>query len=177
MKNIIHITPITREEYSTYIEVGTKAYNQHYLHLWPNKNSSTYIKNSFTTEVLLKEEEDDNTILFLIYNDKKAVGILKMTLNAALASFSSDEALLLDKIYLLKEYSGKGMGTKILNFAQLRAKELDKKILWLDTMQKGPALAFYLKNGFEIHSKTSVPFDNVIEEEKPMYVLIKNVDS
>lgn len=176
MQNVIHITPITKAEYDTYIEVGTKAYNQHYLHLWPNGDSTPYIESSFTNDILLKEETNTNTILFLIYKDKQAAGTLKITIDCPLASFSSNEALLVDKIYLLKEYSGKGIGKKILQFVMLRAKELNKKIVWLDTMQKGPALNFYLKNGFKIHSDAKVHFMEVIEEEKPMYVLVKKVD-
>lgn len=175
MQNIIHITPITKTEYDTYIEVGTKAYNQHYLHLWPNSDSTPYIESSFTKDILLKEESDANTILFLIYKDKQAAGTLKITINCPLAPFSNDEALLIDKIYLLNEYSGKGIGKKILQFVILRAKGLNKKIVWLDAMQKSPALNFYLKNGFEIHSDSKVHFMEVIKEEKPMYVLVKKI--
>ena len=177
MQNIIHITPITKAEYHIYIEVGTKAYNQHYLHLWPNKNSSPYIESSFTSKVLLEEEINTNTILFLIYKNKQAIGVLKITLNSSLAPYSGQEALLVDKIYLLNKYSGKGIGKKILQFVMLRAKELKKKVVWLDTMQKGKALDFYLKNGFEIHSEIEIPFSKVIPEEKPMYILFKKVDS
>lgn len=176
MKNIIHITPITQAEYTTYIEVGTKGYNQHYIHLWPDRDSTPYIQGSFTNEVLLKEETDPNTILFLIYKDKQAAGVLKLTIDCPLAPFSGNEALLINKIYLLNEFSGKGIGEKILQFITLRAKELNKKIIWLESMQKGPALKFYFKNGFEIHGDTKVPFTNVIEEEKPMYLMVKKID-
>jgi GNAT superfamily N-acetyltransferase len=81
----------------------------------------------------------------------------------------------IDKIYILKEYSGKGIGKKVLQFVALRAKELSKKCIWLDTMQKGPALHFYLKNGFEIHRKNRVHFATVLEEESGMWVMVKEV--
>lgn len=48
MKNIVHFEPITPEHYKTYIKVGTIAYNEHYSHLWYNKESSPYIKSSFS---------------------------------------------------------------------------------------------------------------------------------
>ncbi len=173
MKNIVHFEPITPEVYTSYIEVGTRAYNQHYQHLWPNGNSSPYIESSFTNEVLKKEEGDDNTILYRILRNGKPIGVLKITLNAPVANFSNDEALCVDKIYILNEYSGKGIGQKVLQFAMLRAQEIQKKIVWLDTMQKGPALDFYLKNGFEIHSESKVTLPTILEEEELMWVMVK----
>lgn len=173
MKNIVHFEPISPETYSSYIEVGAKAYNQHYLHLWPNGNTKPYITSSFTNAVLEKEARDSNTILYRILSNQKAVGVLKITLDSAVHPFSKEEALCVDKIYILNEYSGKGIGKKVLQFALLRAEELNKKIVWLDTMQKGPALDFYLKNGFEIHSESKVAFATVIEEERLMWVMVK----
>ena len=173
MKEIVHFEPITPKSYQSYIDVGTRAYNQHYLHLWPNGNSTPYIESSFTLDVLRKEENDNNTILYRIIFEKKVVGVLKITLNAPFGSFSEKEALCVDKIYILNEYSGKGIGKKVIQFALLRAKESDKKVVWLDTMQKGPALEFYLKNGFQIHSESKVIFPTVIKDESLMWVMAK----
>lgn len=173
MRNIIHFEPITPKNYDSYIELGIKAYNQHYMHLWPNGNSLPYIERSFTRVILEKEQEDDNTVLFRILSNMKAVGVLKLSLNASLSPYSDSEALCIDKIYILNEHSGKGIGKKVLQFVMLRAKEMHKKIVWLDTMQKGPAQDFYLKNGFEIHSETKVTFPTVIEDERAMWVMVK----
>lgn len=173
MKNVLHFEPISPKTYDDYIKVGTRAYQQHYLHLWPNGNSAPYIASSFTRAILEDEEDDQNTILYCILSNKKAVGVLKISLNASLAPFSETEALCIDKIYILKEHSGKGIGKKVLQFVLLRAKEMHKKIVWLDTMQKGPALDFYLKNGFEIHSERKVAFPTVLENERLMWVMLK----
>jgi len=173
MKDIVHFEPITPAVYQSYIQVGTQAYNQHYLHLWPNGNSTPYIESSFSTAILEMEESNENTILYRILSNQKAVGILKISLNSALDSFSETEALCLDKIYILKEHSGKGIGQKALQFVTLRAKEMNKKIVWLDTMQNGPALNFYIKNGFKIHGESKVQFATVLEDEAMMWVMTK----
>jgi GNAT superfamily N-acetyltransferase len=123
--------------------------------------------------VLKKEEGDENTILYRILSNQKAIGVLKISLDAATGDFSREEALCVDKIYILNEYSGKGIGKKVLQFVTLRAEELSKKIVWLDTMQKGPALNFYLKNGFQIHGESKVTFPTVIEKESLMWVMVK----
>lgn len=176
MKDLLHFEPLIASKYQTYIDVGTQAYNEHYLHLWTNENSRPYIESSFNQKVLTKEENDDNTILYLIQLNGQAIGVFKITLNSQVASFTKQESLYIDKIYILNMYSGQGIGKKILQFVQLRAKAMDKKVIWLDTMQKGPALAFYLKNGFKIQSESKVPFDSIISDESLMYVMVKEVD-
>ncbi len=175
MKNIVHFEPLTPQTYQEYIEVGTQAYDQHYLHLWPNEDSSPYIATSFTLSVLKKEERDTNTLLYLIKRNGTVIGILKFTLDACLGSYSEKEALYIDKIYIRKEYSGKGIGKKTLRFVQLRAKKLGKKMIWLDTMQKGPALKFYLKNDFEIYGTSQIQLPTVLEEEKDMYIVVQKL--
>lgn len=175
MKDIIHFEPLTPVTYQEYIAVGTKAYDQHYLHLWPNQDSSPYISTSFTLQVLKKEEQAKNTLLYVIKRNGIGVGILKFTLDSCLGPYSKNEALYIDKIYIQNEYSGKGIGKKTLRFVQLRAKEMGKKLIWLDTMQKGPALNFYLKNDFEIYGESQIQLPNVIEVEKHMYIMIKKL--
>jgi len=175
MENNIQFTPLKPELYSTYIEIGTKAYNQHYTHLWPNGDTTTYIKNSFTKEVLLHEEEDEDTALYLIKLNSDYVGILKITLHRQLQDYSKADALYLDKIYILNEFSGKGIGSKTLKFVKQIATDHSKKAIFLESMQKGLALPFYLSHSFSIVANTQVPFNNVIEEEKPMYLLRKDI--
>lgn len=173
MKNIVHFEPLTPELYDLYIKVGTEAYNQHYVHLWPQQNTTPYIESSFTKSVLEDEAKNGNTLLYIIRWNKQSVGIFKMTLDAALNSYTAGEALYIDKIYILNEFSGKGIGKKVLHFAMLRAKELNKKIIWLDTMQKGPALNFYLKNGYSVEGKSQVTLPTVLESEKQMWIMVK----
>ena len=177
MKEIIHFEPLTTARFATYIKVGTAAYCQHYLHLWLENDATAYLESSFTIGVLQREEQDKNSALFIINYNGKAVGILKFTINCKLYPFSKKEAIYLDKIYILNEYSGKGIGKKVLQFVVARAKELHKKLLWLDTMQNGPALNFYIKNGFEIHSEKLLHYPKAIENERPMFVLIKKIEA
>ncbi|MGB5554033.1 MAG: GNAT family N-acetyltransferase [Flavobacteriaceae bacterium] len=175
MNKAISIRPLTKELFNTYNEVGSKAYNQHYKHLWPNGNSSPYLKSSFTEKVLLGEENDPNTELFVIYWNVEPAGILKLSLAAAVGKYSAAEALLLNKIYLLNVYSGKGIGKAVLAFVVKTAEEKQKKVVWLTTMQKGPALKFYLQNGFTIYEETQIPFTSAIEAEKPMFIMTRLV--
>ncbi len=175
MKDILHFEPLTSAQYNTYIEIGTKAYNQHYTHLWPNGDTTPYIESSFTLKILNEEEKNSNTQLFLIRLNAACIGILKFTQDCGLGAYSSKTSLYLDKIYIVKEATGLGIGSKTLNFVTLRAKALHKRVLWLEAMQKGPALGFYKKNGFSVHSTTQIRFEQAIAIEKPMFIMKKDL--
>ena len=162
---------LTEEHIDTYIEVGKISYCQHYLHLWEKRDPHPYINSSFTTAVVSAELKDPNLIHFIVMFNSKAVGVIKIVINAELENHSSDEALLLEKIYLLSEYSGKGLGSKCLNYIVKYARSKGKDVLWLDTMKNGRALAFYLDYGFTIVGEKDLGFDETIQSEKPMYIL------
>lgn len=171
----ISIKPVTPETCYLYCNLGIKAYKEHYLHLWKNSDPSPYIQKSFTLDVVDSELKDISSNLFLIYTGEKAIGILKIIKDASIAPYSSKEAIFLEKIYLLNEFSGIGLGSRVLSWVETYSLNSNKKILWLETMQKGQALNFYLKNEYKILKATNHPMDEVLPDQKPMYVLFKKL--
>jgi len=175
MAKTIKIKLLTKEKIDEYIKVGKKSYLQHYQDFWTDEDPSPYINESFTNEVLEKELEDKNAELFIIYSDKVPVGILKIILDKSIGDYPEEESLLLQKIYLLVENSGKGIGSKVLDFVENFAKEQHKKIVWLDAMVKGMAIPFYQKNGYKIHSTKQLHYKNIKDEKREMYIMAKEL--
>lgn len=175
MVSSIKIKPLTKEKIDEYIEVGKKSYLQHYQHFWADGDPSPYINDSFTHKVLGDELQDINSELFIIYSDNVPVGILKLMLDESIGNYQKEESLLLQKIYLLKDSSGKGIGSEVLAFVENFAKERNKKIVWLDTMVKGKAISFYLKNGYQILSTKQLDYENIKDEKREMYIMTKKL--
>lgn len=171
----IEIKPVHLENYLSYVTIGKKAYEQHYLHLWKNRNGEQYVQLSFTKEAVEKQLKNSNTILFMLYATAVPVGVLKLNKDEACLSFSKEQALLVDKIYILNEYSGMGIGKKALHFAIDYAKKRHKKVIWLEAMQEGPAIGFYLKNGFKKEDTIILPFSNLKENQRKMYRMLKEL--
>ncbi len=171
----IRIERLSKASIKDYIGTGIKSYRQHYLHLWPNQDPTPYIESSFTAKVVEGEMADANNRHFVIFYKEAAAGILKIVLDSPVKGFSKREAMFLEKVYLLKAYSGKGLGGAVLKFVLDYSRKLGKKALWLCTMQKGPALQFYLKNGFTIVEESLLSLKGAIEEERPMYLLVKRI--
>jgi len=167
----MRMIPLTPELISTYNRIGAASYHQHYLHLWPNEDPSQYIESSFTAEVMKRDIRDSNLRHYIIKQEGEAAGILKLIVDAPTLDYTRQQAMLLEKIYILNEYSGKGLGKKCINYVIASAHSMGKKVLWLDTMKKGRALKFYLDLGFEIFGEKLLEFPNALDDQRPMYRL------
>ncbi|MGW9686962.1 GNAT family N-acetyltransferase [Flagellimonas sp. 2504JD1-5] len=175
MAREIQLEPVDSSSATTYISIGRKSYDQHYPHLWENENTDAYINGSFTITVVERELSDPNNIHFLVKTESNIIGIVKLVKDAQLDMHSAKNALLAEKIYLLKEFSGMGYGKKVLSKIERYAKSLGKQILWLDTMQKGGPINFYLKNGFTIKKESELSLPGAKPSEKAMWVLTKTL--
>ncbi len=171
----VFLERVRKESIDTYIQVGKQSYCEHYLHLWKNKNPSPYLNSSFTREVVQGELKNTNAINFLVKADHATAGIVKLLLNEPLDEFSAKDSLLAQKIYLLKAYSGKGIGTKVLQLIEEYAKSRNKKVVWLDTMKKGKPINFYLKHGYNIKKSGELKLPGAIPSERPMWILTKQL--
>ncbi|MEO9513912.1 MAG: GNAT family N-acetyltransferase [Flavobacteriaceae bacterium] len=169
------LEPLSKITIDTYIFLGTKSYNEHYPHLWENGDTSPYINKSFTNKVVEKELEDTNIQHFLVIVKATAIGIVKLIKNCPIDEFSGKESLLAEKIYLIKAYTGRGLGKKVLALIEVQARKLNKRILWLDTMQKGNPVHFYLNNGFQIKKEGELSLKGAKTSEKAMWVLAKEL--
>lgn len=171
----IYFEPVNSSTIDTYILVGKNSYQEHYLHLWENEDSTPYISKSFTKAIVQNELFDPNIENFLVQAENTTVGIVKLIKNKALDELSSEKSLLAEKIYLLQAYSGKGVGKIVLQLIENYAKDLNKDVIWLDTMKKGNPINFYLKNGFKIKKESELKLPGAKLSEKEMWVLTKQL--
>lgn len=172
----LHFVPVSENNSSLYLEVGMQSYREHYLHLWKDSDPSDYFDTYFTEDAIQKELLQDGLAHYILQVGHDAIGIVKLNDLRNLPPFPESKTLLLEKIYLLRNYSGKGYGTIAMARIQHIAKSKGKRWLWLDTMQKGRARNFYINEGFEIVKETQLHYPNAIDAERPMIVFIKDLE-
>ena len=175
MNSMIHLEPLKPASFEECCRLGEQAYREHYLHLWPNSDPSPYLESSFTGAILKKEYRDPNAVHFIIRKETTGIGILKLQHRTGIDGYKNEAALLLEKIYLIRAYTGKGYGKIILTLVEAYARDLEKKSILLDTMKKGRALSFYKNYGFRVVEEKELPFQNALQEEKGMYLLCKEL--
>lgn len=174
-KNNIKIRRIGAARVTLLSDIAIRAYSDHYLHLWYDKGE-WYIEKSFSVKNLLHELEDENTRFFIIYYNDEPVGFLKLNIDAPLQGEENFNALELERIYLTKAASGKGIGKFVLDFVFQIAQEQNKNLIWLKVMDSSAdAIRFYKNNGFDICGTHRLDFPQMKEEFRGMYIMKKVV--
>lgn len=168
----MEIRKIGLSEISRLQKIGELSYTPHYSHLWKPGGVEWYMDRCFSEGVLQKELADENIEYYIISAENEDIGILKLVLQKPLPDSEGENALYLEKIYFIKEWTGKGVGREIINFALERARALKKDCVWLMAMDTSDKpIAAYERAGFVMHSRTRLDFEIMKEEFRGMVVM------
>lgn len=164
----------TTKDIPLLIEVATQSYLEHYTYLW-HDNGDFYINRSFNAGQLEAEMADTNARFYLLYEDQEAVGFMKLNIDKAIGYYIAEKALELERIYILKKASGRGLGRKAVEFVVEMAKESGKSIVWLKSMDSSKAIDFYQQQGFVITGENWLDFAPMKDEYRRILTLEKEI--
>ena len=131
--------------------IGKKSFRGAFEHLFNSKEDLLeYLENVYCPVKLANSiRHEDNVYLLALFNGEPAgfAKIKKYSLNEHIESIAQME---LQKIYVLQEYQGKGIGTALIKEVRELAKEVYPDYIWLDThISNENAIRLYEKNGFK----------------------------
>ncbi|MCP9769789.1 GNAT family N-acetyltransferase [Lacihabitans sp. LS3-19] len=108
----------------------------------------------YSTEALT--EQMDNGHIFLIINENnKDLGFVSFENN-----YSKSSKTKIQKIYILPEAQGKGVGRLLINEAEKLSKDIGNTMLFLNVNRHNKAQFMYQKLGFEISKSEDVDIGN-----------------
>lgn len=146
-------------------------YKQYYTHLW-HDGGQWYIEYSYNVQKLRKELTDLTNFHYLACSGEHPVGYLKIRLNEKWKGLEDHHCLEVERIYILQEAAGFGLGKKLMDVAREIAKYHNQDILFLKAMDSSSnALDFYQKLGFTIFDTLTLPFQQMKKEYRGMVVL------
>ncbi len=154
------------------IKISHQTYREHYQYLWKDKGEY-YIKTSYHEAAFKKELQDKNVGLYLITKERHTYGYLKLNFDAPLNDYTAQAAMELERIYLLKKATGKGLGKAVMNEVDTIAKNLNKKVIWLKTMDKSDAQHFYQKCGYAVSDKTMLKVTGIYPQFQQQLIMEK----
>ena len=166
----IQITPVSTADLHTLQDIAINSYGDHYLYLW-HDGGMWYIDKSFSEAALKKELEDPNNAFFFVYDREELVGFLKLNIDKETEGYTAQDALELERIYLLKKASGRGIGKAAVEFTLAFARERNKRVVCLKAMDSSRSVNFYEQNGFVKCGTYQLDFEAMKEEYRGMYVL------
>lgn len=157
--------------------IGRRSYVPHYAHLWNAGGVDWYMRRCFGDEVLQSELADSNVEYYIVADEGESIGILKLVLQEKMPDSEIENALYLEKIYFVKEWTGRGVGRELMQIAFNRAEELKRECVWLTAMDTSDKpVAAYKRAGFAIHSRAQLDFELMKEEFRGMFVMKKCSD-
>jgi GNAT superfamily N-acetyltransferase len=137
------------------VSISTKTYLENYLYLWEDQAIS-YLQTFYSEETFLRELNDPTLNYYLIYVQEIPAGFFKI--KVVEASHKTGTSLMIDKLYLLKQFTGKQVGKQVLAHIEELALLQGFKLLSLQVMDSSPAKLFYLKNGYQQTGETRLTY-------------------
>ncbi|MDY2615172.1 MAG: GNAT family N-acetyltransferase [Treponema succinifaciens] len=135
-----------------------KIYRQTFFETFSEQNSEEnmriFLNKAYSEEKLKSEIENKESETFLAVENQKILGVLKINTGNAETESGLENSLEIQRIYILKESKGLGIGTVLMNLAEKKARELGVSFIWLGVWEKNfPAQKFYTDKGFRRFSE------------------------
>lgn len=157
------------------IEVSKETFISTFKDSNTEENLKEYIEKAFSREKMLSEVLNENSVFYILYNEKIPVGYLKLNEGEGQSDIKDSNSIEIERIYIVKELQNKGIGKMLLDKAIEFALYKNKDYIWLGVWEKNEkAIAFYKKNDFKIISQHSFFMG---EEEQLDYIMKKDLKS
>ncbi len=148
---MVSIRRAQEEDFSVLAELGEQSFIQSHGWSAPPDVIGEYKKNNFTGEACKKQLSDLANVYHILYHNHKPAGYSKIIFNAPPATIPIQTITKLERLYLLKEYYGLGLGFHLLQFNIELSKEHNQSGMWLEVWKENQrAIDFYQKAGFKV---------------------------
>ena len=159
---MIHIKECDINQADVLSDIAIQTYKQTYTYLWLD-DGAAYLKRFYGKDDLEKELAIPGISWFLVYDDDKVAGYFKVK-ESALSPYTQQQCLEIEKLYLLHQYLGKGIGKAVMNFIFDLTKHQQRPVLWLKVMESSPAILFYEACGFKQTGRAYLDYPFMIDE-------------
>ncbi|WP_264538013.1 GNAT family N-acetyltransferase [Flavobacterium sp. N1736] len=171
---MITIKECQKNQLDLLFEVAIESYNDTYQYLWSD-NGKAYLAEFYKKEDFKKELSVSDIFYFLIYDADKAIGFFKLK-NNEIKPYLKEQCTEIDKLYLLKEASNKGIGKIVMKFIISFCIKNKRPVLWLKTMERSDAKYYYEKQGFIEKEKNYLDYPTMKEEYRWILTMVKEIE-
>ncbi len=146
---MISIRPVNKPDLDKLREIGKATFIEAFADDNTASDMANYLEEKFSQEQLTAEWSHPESLFYFAEAEGQVAGYLKVNWREAQTEQLLENALEIERIYVLSEYYGKGVGKALFNKAYAIAKEKMMDAIWLGVWEKNArAVAFYRKNGF-----------------------------
>ncbi len=145
----IVINKIGLEEITALQIIGRQTFFETFADGNTEENMQKYLEEGFTIDKLTAELTNPDSAFYFATISKNIIGYLKINFGSAQTELKENNAIEIERIYVLIEFHGKKVGQLLYEKALDIAKQKNAGYLWLGVWEKNlRAINFYKKNGF-----------------------------
>ena len=149
MLDKIKIEQINNSHIAALQQIGRHTFEETFAESNSAENMAIYLEEAYAYEKISAELNDPNSFFYFAMMDQEVIGYLKLNMGVSQTELKDNDALEIERIYILKDFHGKKVGQLLFDKAIAIAKAQQVTYVWLGVWEKNKrALQFYSKNGF-----------------------------
>ena len=143
--------------------LGITTFYEAYFEQDDSDDLANYVMESFDPNKIEAELNDKNSTFFIAELNGKAVGYAKLRENSKVGCMKEENAIELQRIYILERAKGKGVGGELLNRSVETVRAKGYETIWLSVWVENPsAVKFYEKLGFVKIGEMRFPYGKTV---------------
>jgi hypothetical protein len=147
--NTIEIKKGTISDTDQLQKIGRQTFFESFSSGNTEENMRKYLDEGFSFGKLTAELSDKNSEFYFATLDNKVVGYLKINFGKSQTDLQQENAIEVERIYILNEFQGKKIGQLLFDKAIQISIQEKADYIWLGVWEENVrAIKFYLKNGF-----------------------------
>ncbi|MDB5141436.1 MAG: family N-acetyltransferase [Mucilaginibacter sp.] len=149
------LTPVTIQlvrpsDIDELLSLSRKTFYDAFEHVNNPEDFEAYTSVAFTYHRLLSEIENPYSAFYFALIDDEKVGYIKLNYSSAQTEFHDENAVEVERIYVLASQQGKQIGKQMIHFAIKKAIDHQLKYIWLGVWEHNhSAVRFYEREGFK----------------------------
>ena len=145
----IKIIKATVKDIDKLQKIGKKTFQETFGSDNSEEDMKEYLEEGFSKQKIATELADEKSQFYIAEFGDNVIGYLKINTGQSQTEIKDENALEIERIYVLKEYHGKKVGQILYEKAIKISRQEKVNYVWLGVWEKNPrAIRFYQKNGF-----------------------------
>jgi len=147
--NSVKIIAVTLNDLAVLQKIGIETFYESFSSVNTEENMIQYLAEAYSLEKLTDELNNPNSSFYFAVLNDKIIGYLKINYGDSQTELKLENALEIERIYVLKEFHGKNIGQLLFEKGMELAHQKKADYVWLGVWEENPrAISFYKKNGF-----------------------------
>lgn len=170
---MIELKKVTLEDLKTLQTISRNTYYEAFAAQNSEATMTAYLKTAFSEKQLKTELTEKASEFYFAQSENEIIGYLKINVGLAQTDLRENNAMELERIYILKAFQGRNIGKKLLFKIIQMAKEKAFRYLWLGVWEENEgAIRFYKRYGFKIQGTHPFKMGDEIQNDYIMKLML-----